>query len=341
MEQAVEQHRLESKTFEVKMNQVLNENERLLEQVINKDIVNIIMNSSVDIASVNMHECEKCLKLETELLNKKDFVEKEIYDKLFKSFTTLEKHCISLEEKVLVITALKDDLRKLKGKSLVDNDVTKHPSDPEMLKIDVEPITPKLLNKKTAHSAYIKHTQEEVIVLRDLVEHRPTGRTFTIVGNACPLTRITTTTEVPLRKPTALDNETSKPVVTLVYSRKPRKSKTNVPVSKSKVLNMLKQLTKREDWKWWFDPMTGSRGNNLYTLSLGDMMSSSSICLLSKALKTNKKKPHKPKSEDTNQEKLYLLHMDLCGPMRVASVNGKKYILVIVDDYSRSHGLNV
>ncbi|GJT49488.1 hypothetical protein Tco_0975645 [Tanacetum coccineum] len=97
MEQAVEQHRLESKTFEVKMNQVLNENERLLEQVINKDIVNIIMNSSVDNASVNVHECEKCLKLETELLNKKDFVEKEIYDKLFKSFTTLEKHCISLE----------------------------------------------------------------------------------------------------------------------------------------------------------------------------------------------------------------------------------------------------
>ncbi|GJZ24890.1 retrovirus-related pol polyprotein from transposon TNT 1-94 [Tanacetum coccineum] len=27
--------------------------------------------------------------------------------------------------------------------------------------------------------------------------------------------------------------------------------------------------------------------------------------------------------------------MDLCGPMRVATINGKKYILVIVDDYSR------
>nr|GEU65857.1 hypothetical protein [Tanacetum cinerariifolium] len=49
----------------------------------------------------------------------------------------------------------------------------------------------------------------------------------------------------------------------------------------------------------------------------------------------SKKKSHKPKSKDTNQEKLYLLHMDLCGPMRVKSVNGKKYILVIVDDYSR------
>nr|GEZ15430.1 hypothetical protein [Tanacetum cinerariifolium] len=53
------------------------------------------------------------------------------------------------------------------------------------------------------------------------------------------------------------------------------------------------------------------------------------------AMGKSKKKPHKPKSEDTNQEKLYLLHMDLCGPIRVEIVNGKKYILVIVDDYSR------
>ncbi|GKB49341.1 hypothetical protein Tco_0900094, partial [Tanacetum coccineum] len=448
MEQAVEQYRLESKTFEVKMNKVLNKNERLLEQVINKDIVNIIMNSFVDNASVNMHECEKCLTLETELLNKKNFVEKEIYDKLFKSFTTLEKYCISLEgvkeqcedlinqvnlksakisdlntslqEKVLVITTLKDDLKKLKGKAVVDNAVMKHIIDPEMLKIDVEPITPKLLNKKTVHSAYIKHTQEEATVLRDLVEYvkskypldhslestcryakliqelltnisktcpsinnsgeklvavtpknkdkrvrftdpvtssgntitkttststlvsnkpmlsstgvkqstsasgsqpssntkkykiqqtpsstqknkakahprkvksslknkdcvvapkgtaksikksskrkvwkptgkvftnigyiwRSTGWTFTIVGNVCPLTRITTTTEVPLRKPTAPENETSKPVVTLVYPRKPRKSKTNVHVSKSKVLKSVSANKKEPNQSW-------------------------------------------------------------------------------------------
>nr|GFB62223.1 hypothetical protein [Tanacetum cinerariifolium] len=123
-------------------------------------------------------------------------------------------------------------------------------------------------------------------------------------------------------------------------------------------------------------------GKNLYTLSLKDMMASSSICLLSKASKTKSwlwhrrlshlnfgainhlarqglvrghpklkfekdhicsacamgkstKKTHKPKSKDTNQEKFYLFHMDLCGPMRVESVNGKKYILVIMDDYYR------
>ncbi|GJS51019.1 putative ribonuclease H-like domain-containing protein [Tanacetum coccineum] len=53
------------------------------------------------------------------------------------------------------------------------------------------------------------------------------------------------------------------------------------------------------------------------------------------AMGKRKKKPHKPKSENINQEKLYLLHMDLCGPIRVASVNGKKYILIIINDYSR------
>ncbi|GJR49919.1 retrovirus-related pol polyprotein from transposon TNT 1-94 [Tanacetum coccineum] len=56
-----------------------------------------------------------------------------------------------------------------------------------------------------------------------------------------------------------------------------------------------------------------------------------SACALGKSKKTS----HQPKAEDTNQEKLYLLHMDLCGPMRVASINGKRYILVIVDNYSR------
>ncbi|GJW40003.1 retrovirus-related pol polyprotein from transposon TNT 1-94 [Tanacetum coccineum] len=56
-----------------------------------------------------------------------------------------------------------------------------------------------------------------------------------------------------------------------------------------------------------------------------------STCVLGKS----KKSSHQPKAEDTNQEKLDLLHMDLCGLMRVESINGKNYILVIVDDYSR------
>nr|GEV62996.1 retrotransposon protein, putative, unclassified [Tanacetum cinerariifolium] len=57
-----------------------------------------------------------------------------------------------------------------------------------------------------------------------------------------------------------------------------------------------------------------------------------SACQLGKS----KKHTHKPKTENTNLEVLNILHMDLCGPMRVQTINGKKYILVIVDDYSRT-----
>ncbi|GJX46506.1 gag-pol polyprotein [Tanacetum coccineum] len=49
----------------------------------------------------------------------------------------------------------------------------------------------------------------------------------------------------------------------------------------------------------------------------------------------SKKASHPSKLVPSSDSKLELLHMDLCGPIRVASINGKKYILVIVDDYSR------
>ena len=49
----------------------------------------------------------------------------------------------------------------------------------------------------------------------------------------------------------------------------------------------------------------------------------------------SKRATFKPKPVPSSVDRLHLLHMDLCGPMRVQSINGKKYILVIVDDYSR------
>ncbi|GKB22071.1 retrovirus-related pol polyprotein from transposon TNT 1-94 [Tanacetum coccineum] len=48
-----------------------------------------------------------------------------------------------------------------------------------------------------------------------------------------------------------------------------------------------------------------------------------------------KKASHPPKPAPNSKQRLHLLHMDLCGPMRIASINGKRYVLVIVDDYSR------
>ncbi|GJY30952.1 retrovirus-related pol polyprotein from transposon TNT 1-94 [Tanacetum coccineum] len=88
---------------------------------------------------------------------------------------------VSLQEKDLVITALKNELRKLKGKDLANNVVTKHPIAPEMLKIDVEPIAPRLLNNGTAHSDYLRHIQEQADILREIVEQ---GKLQNLLNNS-------------------------------------------------------------------------------------------------------------------------------------------------------------
>nr|GFA14856.1 hypothetical protein [Tanacetum cinerariifolium] len=46
------------------------------------------------------------------------------------------------------------------------------------------------------------------------------------------------------------------------------------------------------------------------------------------------RKHHKSKTNFASNKPLYLLHMDLCGPMCVQSINGKRYVLVVVNDYS-------
>nr|GFA11734.1 hypothetical protein [Tanacetum cinerariifolium] len=474
----------------------------------------------------------------------------------------------SLQEKVLVITALKEQLNKLKGKAIITEAVSLNPIDPELLKVDVAPLVLKLRKNRTAHTDYIRHTQEEAATFREIVESKrllsplntsldyackytrqnqelliilqqtcpcltnlgtklvavtpknktkqirlteqltklgkttgttppsanidsnthvlsftgvtlvssasrsmsqdntkknrirrtqrkakknkledhlrtiksslnkksvvdsilkrkvgqptgnmfktvghiwkPIGRTFTLRGNVCPVTRIATPTIVPPREPIPIVDSTNKPVVTLVYSRKTKDANKKVPISNSTITKSLKffgtvkfgndhvaKIMGYGDYQ--IRNVTISRvyyaeglGHNLF--SVGQFCDSDlevafrqhtcfirnldgasktkswlwhrrlsylnfgainhlarqglvrglpklkfkkdhicSACAMGKSTK----KTHKPKSEDTNQENLYLLHMDLCRPIRVESVNGKKYILVIVDDYSR------
>nr|GFA55625.1 hypothetical protein [Tanacetum cinerariifolium] len=89
------------------------------------------------------------------------------------SLKKLKHHLASFDvEKVLVITALKDNLRKLKGKVVVDEAVILHPIDPELLKIDVAPLASKLRNNRTAHYDYLKHTQKETATLRSKLAYK-------------------------------------------------------------------------------------------------------------------------------------------------------------------------
>ncbi|GJY40006.1 hypothetical protein Tco_0426370 [Tanacetum coccineum] len=382
------------------MNKFLSENERLLAQAIDNDIVKTVVNEGYE----TVNECQKCLELKTELLNKKDFVDKETYDKLCR-------------EHGLVITALKNDLRKLKGKAL-DKEATETHSvdpiqdllsnisrtcptinnfDPQLVvvtprkkdkkvrfaesltstentktdstsnlvsnkrvlhstgvrlstcasgsqpsgntrndriqqtpssnsknKVEAHPRNVKSsLNKRNGHVKFngsaslvvsVQNSGNMIIldyVLFYLVDDcmssdnlcvsnsmndvkfrakskkrkskkeiwkptgkvfnkmgyiwRPTGRTFTIVGNACPLTRTTTTNEVPSRKPIVLESESPKPVVKLVYSRKPRKNKNTESVSKTKVIKPMsanKQEPSKSLWVYYVEGL----GHNLFSV---------------------------------------------------------------------------
>nr|GEX17966.1 integrase, catalytic region, zinc finger, CCHC-type, peptidase aspartic, catalytic [Tanacetum cinerariifolium] len=58
------------------------------------------------------------------------------------------------------------------------------------------------------------------------------------------------------------------------------------------------------------------------------------LCSACEQMKIHQKH-HKSKTAFASNQTLYLLHMDLCGPIRVESINGKRYVLVGVDDFSR------
>ncbi|GJV10150.1 retrovirus-related pol polyprotein from transposon TNT 1-94 [Tanacetum coccineum] len=451
-----------------------------------------------------------------------------------------------LQEKVFVITTLKNDLRKFKGNDIVDNAAQALNATtiaPGMYKLDPVTLAPKVKNNRESHEYYLKHTMEQAVILREIVEQakslnpldrasysaykyvkliqellgyirdtcpdiykprvnpstsaselKPSGNTkndriprtlsnneknkvevqfrkvkssltkrnsnsknvcsehvkhpvkgakaLCSVCNECLFdanhAMLTATNKVPLRVPIPLEVVAPKYVVTRVYTRRPKVPKS-VQNSKPKVSKSMTANKMEPGTSWGSDTsvapsssslidcrlsklfcgnvttsrvyyveglghnlfsvgqfcdsdlevafrkhtcfvrnlegvdlLLGSQETNLYSLSIGDMMASPPICLLSKATNTkswlwhhrlshlnfgainhlarhdlvrglprlkfekdhlcsacamrkSKKQSHKPKFEDTNQAKLYLLHMDLCGPMRVASVNGKRY----------------
>ncbi|GJY34178.1 retrovirus-related pol polyprotein from transposon TNT 1-94 [Tanacetum coccineum] len=182
---------------------------------------------------------------------------------------------------------------------------------------------------------------------------KPTRRFFTIVGNSCPLTRITPKKIVHLKETTPKSAETPKPEIK-VYSRRPKQIKSVGSSKKTKIVESKIANNSKPTHLWGSNAtdvpsssslVNDSRLSHLNTLNklakdgltrgIPKLKFQKDHLCSACALGKSKKSSHQPKAEDTNQEKLYLLHMDLCGPMRVESINRKNYILVIVDDYSR------
>ncbi|GJX44394.1 hypothetical protein Tco_0261070, partial [Tanacetum coccineum] len=234
-----------------------------------------------------------------------------------KDFDEIETINIELEHRVIRLIAknehlkqiIKNDLRKSKGKDIVDNATTialgmlkpstsangsnpsrntkndkilRTPSSNEKNKVEVQSRKVKsILNKwksnsKNVCNEHVKHPFKgakslcsvcneclfDVNHAMCLIDHvnsmnvrdksaskkskkrkewKPTGkewkppeRTFTLVGNTCPLTRIIATNKVPLRVPIPLEVVSPEHVVTREYSRRPKVPKS-IPNSKPKV----------------------------------------------------------------------------------------------------------
>ncbi|GJS08072.1 integrase, catalytic region, zinc finger, CCHC-type containing protein [Tanacetum coccineum] len=253
-----------------------------------------------------------------------------------------------IQDKIFMITSLKNDLRKLKGKEIVDivaQTPSAHTIVPGQVHAILEPLAPRLLQNREAHIDYLKYTQEQADILREIVEQAKATQ--------------------PLDK--ELDFSLGNVTISRVYYVEGFGHNlfllSNFAYAGTCKFAIWKNTCFIRNLEG-VDLFSGSRDTNLYTISLDDMLRTSPICLLSKASKTkswlwhrqlshlnfgtlnklakdglargiprlkfqkdhlcsacalgkSKKSSHQPKAEDTNQEKLYLLHIDLCGSMHV------------------------
>ncbi|GKC37440.1 retrovirus-related pol polyprotein from transposon TNT 1-94 [Tanacetum coccineum] len=104
---------------------------------------------------------------------------------------------------------------------------------------------------------------------------------------------------------------------------------------------LMARATSTKSWLWHqrlshlnFDTINDLARNNLVTGLPKFKYHKEHLCPSCEQGKS-KRASHPPKPVPNSMKRLHLLHMDLCGPMRIASINGKRYVLVIVDDYSR------
>ncbi|GKA04572.1 retrovirus-related pol polyprotein from transposon TNT 1-94 [Tanacetum coccineum] len=104
---------------------------------------------------------------------------------------------------------------------------------------------------------------------------------------------------------------------------------------------LMARATSTKSWLWHqrlshlnFDTINDLTRNNLVTGLSKFKYHKEHLCPSCEKGKS-KRASHPPKPVLNSKYRLHLLHMDLCGPIRIASINGKRYVLVIMDDYSR------
>ncbi|GJS54241.1 retrovirus-related pol polyprotein from transposon TNT 1-94 [Tanacetum coccineum] len=211
-----------------------------------------------------------------------------------------------IQEKVFVTTALQNELRRVKGKNMLDNATTITNATtiiPGIFKLDLDPLAPRLL------------TTQNPIILEDpmlqmfhllLLLSMTCCLDWSLVSGLCMLK---TYEREPLSAHELRSRDTNLYTISL-----DDKLKTSPICLLSKALN-----TKSWLWNRRISHLNFGTLNKLAKDGLARGISKlkfkkdhlCSACALGKSNKSS----HQPKANNTNQEKLYLLHMDLCSPI--------------------------
>ncbi|GJV05417.1 hypothetical protein Tco_1343073 [Tanacetum coccineum] len=165
-----------------------------------KDSVENVKKDIDEIETINIkleHSVTKLLSENENLRKEREHLKliyKDQFDSIRKTCVQSKEHCDSLiaqinaksvenldlnaqiQEKIFAITTLKNELRKLKGKNVVNIAVSKPNATiaPGMFKLDIEPISPRLKNNIDAHEVYIEKTIEYTDTLHGFVERSRT-----------------------------------------------------------------------------------------------------------------------------------------------------------------------
>ncbi|GKA95604.1 retrovirus-related pol polyprotein from transposon TNT 1-94 [Tanacetum coccineum] len=455
---------LNEKYFDIQKKENFLDNDRLFEHIIGQDVMNIVMHA--DSVSINMlpannkclaHDNFKIERLEQEndhlfeLLLSQDIVH--ICVNSLATLTNYAKmkqdYIDEYNENLVLRPELAKKEHMIEKKFFDEVDATPNKAKiiaPRVFKLDLEPLSPKVLKNKDVHIDYIKHTQENADILQELVEHaralRPLDsdldsaykyakriqEVLVYVTATCPslakpseklvaVTPLNKNKNIRFTEPAISSSNTqqqidshktqdsNKPMLpstgmkssTSASRSQPSSNTKNNRISQTTSSNQKNKIAKIMGYgDYQMGNVTISRvyyveglGHNLFSIGqfcdsdlevafrkhtcyIRDLKASKTkswlwhrrlshlnfdtittlakqglVCRLPKlmfqkehlcyvgALGKSKKHAHKPKADDYIQEKLYLLHIDLCGPIRIQNINGRKYILVIVNDYSR------
>ncbi|GJW63840.1 retrovirus-related pol polyprotein from transposon TNT 1-94 [Tanacetum coccineum] len=320
-----------------------------------------VFGDSVNLEMKKSKTCNKCLDLESELVKKKNIVQRD--DKScenqnapeFSKYFENNDLKAQLQEKDTKINKLRNHIKSLRESDKKDK--VKQDMD-EIETINIEHSVAKLifekhydsliaqLNSKSMENADLKGQIQEKCIFD--ANHDMCVLDFGKDVNVHSTSKFTSTKVVPFKETTSKSVETQQSDIK-VYSRRPKPIKSVGSSSKSKIIESRISNTSEPNQSWGSNasdiPSSSSLVNFRFSndqiakiMSYGDyQLGNVTITWVYyvEGLGNSKKHSLKPKSEDSIQEKLYLLHMDFCGPMRIQSINGRKYILVIVDDYSR------